>query len=179
MLLVLRGVAVLYMGEEIGMVDAPTAILPEPPFDRAGRDAMRTPMQWNASPGGGFSTDTPWLPLVDHATRNVADQLDDSASLLSLYRQLIAVRRTSEALRRGTHRSFFDVAPEVLCWLREADAERVLVLLNTGTGAHRCDLARVGSQGGEVLVATSQRRGRVALDGLVLEPLEGIAVQLD
>ncbi len=50
LLLTLRGVAVLYAGEEIGMVDADPSVLPDPPFDRAGRDGCRTPMQWDASP---------------------------------------------------------------------------------------------------------------------------------
>jgi alpha-glucosidase len=178
MLLTLRGVAVLYMGEEIGMADAPVAILPDPPFDRAGRDGMRTPMQWDGSSGGGFTSGTPWLPLVDHATRNVAVQRDDPASLLALYRELIAVRRDSEALRIGTHRSFFDVAPEVLCWVREAGEERVLVLLNTGAAVRPCDLGRVAADVAEVLVATSDRRGAVRLDALTLEPFEGLALRL-
>ena len=43
-------------------------------------------MQWDASPGGGFTTGEPWLPLVDPAERNVAAQRGDPASLLSLYR---------------------------------------------------------------------------------------------
>jgi alpha-glucosidase len=171
-------VAVLYMGEEIGMVDAPVALLPDPPFDRAGRDAMRTPMQWDASAAAGFSDGTPWLPLVDPATRNVAAQRADPSSLLALYRALIAVRRDSAALRRGSHRSFFDVAPDVLCWVRAAGEERVLVLVNTGGAARVCDLDRVAARAGEVMIATSVRRGSVALDSLSLEPFEGIAVLL-
>jgi alpha-glucosidase len=50
-------------------------------------------MQWDASPGGGFTTGEPWLPLTDPAQRNVADQRDDAASMLSLVRELIALRR--------------------------------------------------------------------------------------
>ena len=61
------------------MVDADPSILPDPPFDRAGRDGCRTPMQWDASPLGGFTIGTPWLPLVDPQTRNVADQSADPA----------------------------------------------------------------------------------------------------
>ena len=111
LLLTLRSVAVLYAGEEIGMVDADPSILPSPPFDRAGRDGVRTPMQWDASATGGFTSGTPWLPLVDPGTRNVAGQADDPASLLALYRRLIAARRASPALGRGSHRSLFGVGP--------------------------------------------------------------------
>ena len=180
LLLGLRGVPVLYMGEEIGMVDADRSILPDPPFDRAGRDGCRTPMQWDATPTGGFTTGTPWLPLVDPGHRNVAAHLGDPASLLNLYRKLIAARRSSAALGRGTHRSFFGVAPDVLVWLREAQGERVLCLLNTGSEARPCalPLARLGSGSGEVLVATSERTGRVALSDLTLAALEGLALRL-
>jgi alpha-glucosidase len=179
LLLTLRGVAVLYAGEEIGMVDAGPADLPDPPFDRAGRDGCRTPMQWDASAGGGFTAGTPWLPLVDHAARNVADQTADPGSLLALYRRLIAVRGSCAALARGTHRSIFGVAPDVLAWLRETDDELVLVLINTADAGRSCDLRRVGVEGGEILVATSERSGQVALGGLTLDGLEGVAIALD
>jgi glycosidase len=50
-------------------------------------------MQWDSSPGAGFTTGTPWLPLVDQDVRSVAGQRDEPGSLLSLYRELIALRR--------------------------------------------------------------------------------------
>ncbi len=178
MLLMLRGVAVMYAGEEIGMVDADPANLPQPPFDRAGRDGYRTPMQWDASPTGGFSAGTPWLPPIDPASRNVAAQREDPDSLLSLYRRLIAARRESAALDRGEHRSLFEVGTDVLAWTRQADGERVLVLLNTGGVAQPCRLDRIEATCGEVLVSTSARTGSVTLDGLTLGPLEGLALRL-
>ncbi|CAN5277352.1 alpha-amylase family glycosyl hydrolase [soil metagenome] len=178
LLLTLRGVAVLYAGEEIGMVDADPSALPQPPFDRAGRDAYRTPMQWDASDHGGFTSGDPWLPLVDAESRNAADQATDPGSTLSLYRRLIAARRTSPALAHGEHRSLFGVGADVLAWLREADHERVLVLLNVGSSARRCDLRRVAATEGEVVVATGERNGRVELTDLELRPFEGIALRL-
>jgi alpha-glucosidase len=91
LLLTLPGTAFIYQGEEIGMVDGPGA---SPPIDRAGRDGARHPMQWDAK--GGFTTGTPWLPMVDPAQRNVADQRDDPDSLLNHYRALIAHRHQME-----------------------------------------------------------------------------------
>jgi alpha-glucosidase len=178
LLLTLRGVAVMYAGEEIGMVDADPTTLPDPRYDRAGRDGCRTPMQWDASPTGGFTSGTPWLPIVDAPARNVADQRRDPSSLLGLYRRLIAARRTSTALVRGRHRSLFGVAPEVLASLRVAGDERVLVLLNVGDAQQRCDLGRIPEASGEVIVATSDRRGTLVLAELTLAPLEGIALRL-
>src|SRR5262249_56932436 len=60
-----------------------------------GRDAERTPMQWDSSPSAGFTTEgvTPWLPYGDNAQRNVADQRDDPGSTLRFCRDLLALRR--------------------------------------------------------------------------------------
>jgi glycosidase len=93
LLLTLPGAAFVYQGEEIGMADGPGG---DPPIDRAGRDGIRHPMQWDGGPEGGFTTSgtRPWLPVVDAAERNVADQRDDPGSLLALYRELIALRGT-------------------------------------------------------------------------------------
>ena len=178
LLLTLRGVAVLYAGEEIGMADADASALPHPPFDRAGRDGARTPMQWDATSTGGFTTGRPWLPLVDPAARNVADQSADSASLLALYRRLIAARREVPALGRGSHRSIFGVALDVLAWVRELDDERVLVLLNVGDKRRTCALGRFAAEGAVVVGTDHTRSGHIALDALTLGPLEGLALRL-
>ena len=178
MLLAVRGVAVLFAGEEIGMVDADPKTLPHPPFDRAGRDGCRTPMQWDPSANGGFTAGAPWLPIVDAATRNVEAQLGDPASILNLYRRLIEARRASPALGRGEQRSMFEVAADVLAWRREGDGERVLVLLNLVDEARDCDLRQSAATAGDVIVATSGRSGTVSLDRLRLEPLEGLALRL-
>src|SRR5260370_28135239 len=62
---------------------------------RPGRDRGRTPMPWEASPSGGFTAEgvKPWLPVGDAAARNVADQRQDPASVLSFCRSLLALRR--------------------------------------------------------------------------------------
>ena len=90
MLLTLPGPAFVYQGDEIAQGDGPPG---EVRFDRAGRDRFRHPMQWDGSPRGGFSGGEPWLPAVDPAQRNVEDQRDDPSSMLSLVRELIALRR--------------------------------------------------------------------------------------
>ena len=93
LLLQLPGTAFVYQGDELGLPDGPGA---DPPFDRAGRDAFRHPMQWDASPGGGFTTGTPWLPLIDPQERNVEAQRGDPGSVLEHYRRLISARSEQE-----------------------------------------------------------------------------------
>jgi alpha-glucosidase len=114
LLLTLPGPAFLYQGDEIAQPDGPPG--EEARFDRAGRDRFRHPMQWDSSPSGGFSSGEPWLSPVDPAERNVETQRDDPGSMLSLVRELIALRRELDddfelldaaegvvAYRRGGH----------------------------------------------------------------------------
>jgi alpha-glucosidase len=92
LLLTLPGTAFVYQGDEIGMENGPGR---EPPDDRAGRDPFRHPMAWDdAAPHGGFTTGEPWLPATGAPGGAVAAQREDPTSLLHLYRDLIALRRT-------------------------------------------------------------------------------------
>ena len=87
-------------------------------------------MAWDASPFAGFSTGEPWLPMhADWRQRNAAAQAEDPASMLSLYRALLALRRSSPALSIGSfalHRS----DDNVLVYERSAGEERMLIALN-------------------------------------------------
>ena len=131
LLLTTRGTPVLYMGEEIGMLDVtpPGA----GPLDRSGRDSSRSPMHWDASLTGGFCEATPWLPLGDTVACNVADQRDDPGSTLSLYRALIALRHDSDAIGIGAQRSIdLPADSPAIAFTRQRGAEHVLVAVNCG-----------------------------------------------
>jgi alpha-glucosidase len=112
LLLTLRGTPTLYYGDEIGMrqvVIAPEQV--RDPFEKnvpgigVGRDGCRTPMQWDATPCAGFSAARPWLPLADDHLRQNVDKLEaDRGSILNLYKALIALRKETPQLVRGTYR---------------------------------------------------------------------------
>ena len=89
LLLSLPGLAFIYQGDEIGMTNGPAA---DPPLDRHGRDPFRTPMRWDTSPSGGFTSGDSWLPLAGAETPSVAAQEGDEDSMLNLYRRLIELR---------------------------------------------------------------------------------------
>ncbi|HEX7230925.1 MAG TPA: alpha-amylase family glycosyl hydrolase, partial [Candidatus Binatia bacterium] len=109
LLLTLRGTPTLYYGDEIGMHDVEIPLdKVQDPFEKnvpgrgLGRDPQRTPMQWNAARNAGFTTGEPWLPVAkDYAEINVERERDDPSSFLSLYTQLISVRRGEPALEVG------------------------------------------------------------------------------
>jgi alpha-glucosidase len=95
-LLTLRGTAVLYQGDELGLEQSD--VPPERIRDIDDRDGCRTPLPWTRE---GDWVDA-WLPLGD-TTRNVADERGDPGSILSFTRALIATRRASADLRAGPY----------------------------------------------------------------------------
>jgi len=184
LLLTLRGTPFLYYGEEIGMRDVPI-----PPqricdpvgkrFAPLGRDPERTPMQWSAAPGAGFSgaADT-WLPIAaDFAACNVAAQVDDPDSLLSLYRRLIWYRKTAPALSEGGYQSL-DAPPDTFVFLRRHRTQHLLVALNFAGEPRRLQVD--GWTSGQLAISTEARRTprRLPLNHVELDPVEGIIVEL-
>lgn len=129
-LLTLPGAPFLYYGEEVGLQNGSTS---------SSDELKRTPMPWDASSGGGFTTGRPWYAFAPgKETANVAAQTGDSASLLSHYRRLIRARKASAALRLGGLDQLRLLSPEngstpLLAFVREHGKERVLVVHNLGT----------------------------------------------
>jgi len=137
LLLMLRGTPTLYYGDEIGIpqADIPPARQQDPWGRRMpgqGRDGCRTPMAWTDAPGAGFTTaPAPWLPLHnDYETRNVAHQLQDPASLLNLYRQLLALRKATPALQTGRYDPVEEVPDGCFGFIRRTATEAFLIVLN-------------------------------------------------
>ncbi|GAA2293442.1 alpha-amylase family glycosyl hydrolase [Actinomadura luteofluorescens] len=98
-LAMLPGTYALYYGDELGMTDSDIpAHLHRDPLtagERNGqwpRDNARAPMRWDRTPGAGFTTGEPWLPLPDDESVNVADQRASATSTLALVRALIGLR---------------------------------------------------------------------------------------
>lgn len=123
LLLTLPGMPFVYYGEEIGM----TGDKPDP--------RLRTPMQWAAVPGVGFTSGTPWeSPQPDSLTTNVATEDGDPASLLNLYRRLIHLRERNDALATGTLVPLSASDSHVAAYLRRAGEHAVMVVANLGDG---------------------------------------------
>ncbi len=186
LLLTLRGTPTLYYGDEIGMADVPI-----PPGQRQdpwgqrmpglGRDPCRTPMQWSPSPHAGFSppgSADPWLPLAaDYCTANVETELADPASILNLYRRLLAYRRAHPALHRGSYRPVDGVPRDCFAFVRQAGEERLLVALNFAGEEQRLAPAALGE--GRIALSTDPQREAGAVAGdLVLGSHEGLVVEL-
>jgi alpha-glucosidase len=178
LLLTLRGTPTIYQGEEIGMTDV--AISPEQvvdPWEKnvpglgLGRDPVRTPLPWDASPKGGFTDGEPWLPLgPEHDRVNVASEARDPQSMLSLYRALLALRRREEALVTGQWEPVA-AGEQVLLYERRRGSRAVGVALNMTAKASEASIAGPAT----VLLSTHlDRTGREISPKLRLRPHEGL-----
>jgi alpha-glucosidase len=181
MLLTLRGTPFLYYGEEIGMADGQVPV--ERVVDVAGRDPARTPMQWDGTETGGFTTGRPWLPLsAETSIVNVEAQRDDPRSMFALYRELIGVRRASRALRRGTYQTVEGLPDGVFAYRRDAGPEGWLIALNMTGDEVEIDLRAMlpGYDGRTPLrLSTDPDRPPSSIAGRVqLQPEEGLLIEL-
>ena len=139
LLLTLRGTPTLYQGDELGLTGEaiPPALIRDPqalrePGVAFNRDEVRMPMPWDRSPNAGFTNGTPWLPLnSDWPARNAARESDDPASMLTLHRRLLALRRAHLALALGSI-TLLDKDGDVLAYERRQGEQRLLVVLNLG-----------------------------------------------
>jgi maltose alpha-D-glucosyltransferase/alpha-amylase len=131
------GTPVLFYGEEIGMAE--NLAVP-------GRFAVRTPMQWSAERGAGFSTaDEKRFPAPlasgdfgpDHV--NVAAQRVDSDSLLNWFERLIRRRRETHELALGAVRVILTEPVAVFAHRCDWRGEAVVVVHNLGD--KRADVA--------------------------------------
>jgi alpha-glucosidase len=188
LLLTLRGTPTMYYGDELGMVDVPiTSDQVRDPAEKNepgkghGRDPERAPMLWVNAPNAGFTAPdaTPWLPIeADWPAKNAAVQRSDSKSMLTLYRNLLALRRQHDTLHAG---AIADVAAEgdVLRYrrvaLREGESTDFQVLLNLGS-----EVATVRCAPGTVVLTTLlDGAGARVEDEVTLESGEGLLIALD
>ncbi|CAH4012741.1 unnamed protein product [Pieris brassicae] len=149
--LLLPGVAVTYMGEEIGMVDGyvswedtvdPSGCNTDDPINywKSSRDPERTPFQWNAENNAGFSTaDKTWLPVADgYQNLNVEVQSNSlGRSHVKVYKELARLR-TEPSFRFGRYESVA-FNSDVLAFRRWYNGDIYIVVVNFRDEPHNID----------------------------------------
>lgn len=151
-----RGTPYVYQGEELGMTNGsfrklsdfrdvesldyyahavtelrhpPDAVLET--LRRTSRDNARTPMQWTAGTGAGFTDGTPWVGVnPNHAWINAADQRSDERSIYHYYRALIALRHENRVVVDGTFEVIETGRDQVYAFARVCGPERWEVYAN-------------------------------------------------
>ena len=157
LLLTQRGTPFLYQGDELGMTNYPfqsiadfddievknaykarvlTGQYPEAKYiadlRTTSRDNSRTPMQWDTTANGGFTTAAkPWLAENPNYTAiNAAAQLADPDSIYHYTAKLMALRRATPALVYGDYKDLDPTHPQIFTYIRTLGTARYLVVLN-------------------------------------------------
>jgi oligo-1,6-glucosidase len=95
------------------------------------RDNGRTPMQWDNTTSGGFTTGKPWLKVNEnHAAINVTNQEKDPNSVLNYFRKLTALRKSDTIFVYGDWELQLKEDPNIFAYTRNYNGRKVLVLLN-------------------------------------------------
>ncbi|HEY9072013.1 MAG TPA: maltose alpha-D-glucosyltransferase [Candidatus Ozemobacteraceae bacterium] len=139
LLLSMPGSPVIYYGDELGMGDN---------IYLGDRNGVRTPMQWTMDRNAGFSrADAAQLyapvivdPVYSYHHLNVEAQNRVPTSLLNWIRRLVRIRGRYKLFGRGGMRLIPNSNPRVLSFLRESQAQRMLVVANLSRFAQPCEM---------------------------------------
>ncbi|WP_437613423.1 alpha,alpha-phosphotrehalase [Erwinia sp. V71] len=100
------------------------------------RDNGRTPMQWDASENGGFTSGTPWIGISDSvATINAEAAIADDDSVFYTYQKLIQLRKTHAILTWGDYLDLLPEHPYLWCYRRQYEGETLIVAVNLSRDA--------------------------------------------
>jgi oligo-1,6-glucosidase len=95
------------------------------------RDNARTPVQWDASANGGFSTGTPWIKVnPNYLDINVERARTDPDSVFHYYRKLIHLRWEHPVIVYGRYDLLLEAHEQIYAYTRTLENEHLLVILN-------------------------------------------------
>lgn len=151
----MRGTPYVYQGEELGMTNANFTrldqyrdveslnhfqILRDKGMSEESvynilkvhsRDNSRTPMQWDATAQGGFTTGEPWISVNPNtATINAQAQVEDKDSIFAHYQALIRLRHTYDVFAQGDFSPLTPDHPAVLAYQRKFAGQELICVSN-------------------------------------------------
>lgn len=150
-----RGTPYVYQGEELGMTNQTFTSLDDvrdiesinhyqeqteaggsgndvlAGIGRIGRDNARTPVQWDASDHGGFTTGEPWIAVNSNAAViNAEAQYDVPGSVFEHYRSLIRLRHERPVVADGSFRRVPGGSEAVFAFERRLGGDVLFVVAN-------------------------------------------------
>lgn len=152
----LKGTPYIYQGEELGMTNAyfdtledykdiesihayeeyveQLDISPEIMLDylrHISRDNARTPMQWDTSINGGFTSGKPWIKVNENYNEiNAESQVSDPTSIYSYYKELIRLRHETDSIVYGSYELLFPESEEIYSYYRSYEGKKLLIICN-------------------------------------------------
>ncbi|KAL1687997.1 glycoside hydrolase family 13 protein [Schizophyllum commune] len=100
-------------------------------LQKKARDHARTPVQWDSSPHGGFTTGKPWMRVNDdYPSWNAEKQTLDPDSVRSFWKKLLELRKEKPVLIYGEFKLLFADSDDVFAYQRSLGNSTALVYLN-------------------------------------------------
>ena len=146
----LKGVSYIYQGEEIGMENLSYDSIEEfkdiesinyskgkepkealKILKQKSRDNGRSPMQWDSSVNGGFSSGNSWLKINDNYREiNVEAQIDDQDSVLNFYKKIIDLKLNDDIFIYGNVAFKELLHSKLFIFTRQTDSGMYTVICN-------------------------------------------------
>lgn len=140
------------------------------------RDNARTPMQWSGEKNAGFTKGTPWIePAENYETINVRAEVGDEASVLSYFKKLIALRKSSKVISEGKITFLEKENERILAYRRDCEGSSIAVFNNLT--AEETEAAADGTWAGYRKILGNYEDGEAGTDVIRLRPYESIVLE--
>lgn len=197
----MKGTPYIYQGEEIGMTNCPITDISEVndiesinmyherlekgytkeeilhSINAKGRDNARTPIQWNDTKNGGFTTGTPWLHVnPNYLEINVKHNLENPNSVFYCYQALIQLRKDNPIIVWGEFELIEDTEEEIFAYTRKFEGKTWVVVANFSDQEKMLHLPEF-NECDEVIISNYHRKS-VDFGNIQLKPYEAFAVSV-
>ena len=124
-----------------------------------GRDNARTPMQWDDSENGGFTTGKPWLKVNPNYKKiNAAAEVDDPDSVFNYYKKLIGLRKENDIIVDGTYELLEAEDENLFIYTRSLDGRKLLIVCNFTDKTLDVPKSIEAMTGGDILISNYKEK---------------------
>lgn len=198
----MKGTPYIYQGEEIGMTNSVITDISQADdvetlnmyrerieegysekeifesINVKGRDNARTPMQWDSTAEGGFTSGKPWLAVnPNYSAINVEQALKDKESIFYCYQKLIQLRKEHSLIVYGKYELLLPDHPTLFAYTRSYGEEKWLIVANFSETEDQISLSQEPTDLKPII-----SNGKVEsynLKELILSPYETFVVKVD
>jgi glycosidase len=145
------------------------------------RDNARTPMQWDSSKNGGFSSaNSTWIKVNPNYTQiNVAEEEKDSDSILNYYKKMIQLRKDTPALVYGSYTEVDQNNPDVFAYKRELDRKSYLIVCNFKNKTTSLTISPDEIRDKKILINNYTKPPQTTKSGITLEPYQTVVIDVN
>ena len=138
------------------------------------RDNARTPMQWDDSAQGGFTSGEPWIRInPNYKEINAVQQLGDPDSVFHYYQKLIRLRKEKDIIVYGDFEALCRDDDKIFAYTRKLDQKKLLTVCNFSDQNAEMDIPEEFA-GAQCLITNL---GRTVFDrNFVLRPYEAFVL---